>query len=101
MIGLLRKLKPKKKWRWAHGFDDWVWLPTLDCWFHRGINDGHDYYCRGDRMFHVAYGMKKGDIVYHGSYAANWHGGIQTSNFNAALKWLYEAKGKGCKMWSR
>jgi hypothetical protein len=50
-------------------------------------------------MFHQAFGKEKGDVVYHGSYSGNWHGGIQTNSLQEALEWLWKANGKGHELW--
>lgn len=85
-------------WRWSHGFDDWEWLPNMGCWFHEGNSPG-DFFCLGDRMFHQAHGATREDVVWHGSYVDNWHGGIQTKDFTTALEWLHEARGIDHQSW--
>jgi hypothetical protein len=86
--------------RWTHGFSDWKWSDLLECWTHPGHSE-HPYFALGDRMFHQSYGATKDDLQFHGSYTQDWHGGIQTSSFTAALAWLYRANGRDVWAWSK
>jgi hypothetical protein len=89
--------KPKQT-RWTYGRDDWKWVDTIGCWWSPGSSPG-DYFCLGDRLFHQAYGRDASHICWHGSYADDWHGGIQTDGFEEALAWLGRANGKGHSLW--